>query len=91
MDKEEFVAIKEKLEAMNESFKERFNSVETDIQSLKEQSEKKNEPILTGVQNLSIQYKLDSFDERIKKLEALNQAKETQVVFTNLIRFINWF
>ena len=34
MNNEEFVAFKEKLEAMNESFKERFNSVETDIQSL---------------------------------------------------------
>ena len=77
---EEFATFKEKLEAMNESFKERFNSVETDIQSLKEQSEKINGPILTGVQNQSIQYKLDSFDERIKKLEALNQAKDPQVV-----------
>ena len=36
MDKKEFVAIKEKLEAMNESFKERFSSFKTDIQSLRE-------------------------------------------------------
>ena len=51
MDKEEFIAIKEKLEAMSESFKERFSSVETDIQSLKEQSEKMNGLISNGVQN----------------------------------------
>ena len=87
MNNEEFVAFKEKLEAMNESFKERFNSVETDIQSLKEQSEKINGPISAGVQNQRIQYELDSFDERIKKLEALNQAKVTQVDFINLILF----
>jgi hypothetical protein len=80
MDKEEFVAIKEKLEAMSESFKERFSSVETDIQSLKEQSEKMNGLISNGVQNISILNKLDSFDERIEKLEAFNQAKDTKVV-----------
>ena len=80
MNNEEFVAFKEKLEAMNESFKERFNSVETDIQSLKEQSEKINGPISAGVQNRRIQYELDSFDERIKKLEAFKQAKDTQVI-----------
>ena len=77
---EEFAAFKEKLEAINESFKERFNSVETDIQSLKEQSEKINGPISAGDQNQRIQYELGSFDERIKKLEALNQAKDTKVV-----------
>jgi hypothetical protein len=77
---EKFSAFNEKLEAMNESFKERFNSVETDIESLKEQSEKINGPILTGVQNQSILNKLDSFDERIKKLEAFKQAKDTQVI-----------
>ena len=80
MDKQEFVAIKEKLEAMNESFKERFSSFKTDIQSLKEQSEKINGLISNGVQNISILNKLDSFDERIEKLEAFNQAKDTKVV-----------
>ena len=77
---EEFATFIEKLEAMNESLNERFNSVETDIQSLKKQSEKMNRPISTGVQNQSIQYELDSFNERIRKLETLNQVKESQVV-----------
>jgi hypothetical protein len=77
---EEFATFIEKLEAMNERLNERFNSVETDIQSLKKQSEKMNRPISTGVQNQSIQYELDSFNERIRKLETLNQVKESQVV-----------
>ena len=77
---EEFATFIEKLEAMNESLNERFNSVETDIQSLKKQSEKMNRPISTGVQNQSIQYELDSFNEKIRKLETLNQVKESQVV-----------
>ena len=76
----EFAAFKEKLEASNKSSKERFDSIETEIQSLRRKNDENNGTILSGLQSQSIRNELVAFEERIRRLEALNQATDTQVI-----------
>ena len=76
----EFAAFKEQQKALNESSKERFNSIETEIQSLRRKNDEKNRPVSSAVQSQSIRDELVAFEERIRRLEALNQAKNTIVI-----------
>ncbi len=76
----EFAAFKENQEAFNESFKEQFHLIEERYQSLRKQTQEINGTISTVVQIQSIQNKLETFEERIRCLEALNQASDTQVI-----------
>ena len=76
----EFAAFKEQQEALNESSKERFNSIETEIQSLRRKNDEKNRPVSSAVQSQSIRDEFVAFEERIRRLEALNQAKNTIVI-----------
>ncbi len=76
----EFAAFKEQQEALNESSKERFNSIETEIQSLRRKNDEKIRPVSAAVQSQSIRDELVAFEERIRRLEALNQEKITIVI-----------
>jgi len=76
----EFAAFKEKQEALNESLKERFHSIEEKYQSLRRQTEENNVTISAVVQIQSIRNELVVFEERIRDLEALNQAKNANVI-----------
>ena len=76
----ELDSFKDNQEALNESSKERFNFIETEIQSLRRKIEENNRTISTVVQIQSIQNKLETFEERIGCLEALNQSSNTQVI-----------
>ena len=79
--KKEFNAFKEKQEALNENLKERFELVETRIQGLNHQTDEDNENISTENQIQSIRSELVTFSERLRSLEASNQAKNAQVIF----------
>ncbi len=76
----EFAAFKEKLEALNEILKEQSHSIEERIQGLRKETEENKETLSTYVQNQSIRNKLVSLEQRIRRLEALNQAKDTKVI-----------
>jgi hypothetical protein len=78
--KDELNALKEQNEALKESIKERFHSVEERIQSLRRQTEEYNGTVSTVVQIQSIRNELVSFGERIRNLESLRRAEDTQVI-----------
>ena len=76
----ELTYFKEQQEALNESIKEKFHSVEERIQSLRRQTEEYNVATSTAVQIQSIRNELVSFEARIRNLESLKRAEDTQVV-----------
>ena len=76
----ELTYFKEQQEALNESIKEKFHSVEERIQSLRRQTEEYNGATSTAVQIQSIRNELVSFEARIRNLESLKRAEDTQVV-----------
>jgi len=78
--KDELNALKEQNEALKESIKEQFHSVDEKIQSLSRQTEKYNGATSTAVQIQSIRNELVSFEARIRNLESLKRAEDTQVV-----------
>ena len=70
---------KEQLEELKESLTERFHSIDERIQRLKLESEENNWTISTAVQFQRIRNQLETVEERIRRLEALNQRTNTQV------------
>ena len=78
--KDELNALKEQNEALKEIIKEQFHSVDEKIQSLSRQTEEYNGATSTAVQIQSIRNELVSFEARIRNLESLKRAEDTQVV-----------
>jgi hypothetical protein len=78
--KNEFNAFKEQQQALNEIFKERIHSIDAKVQSFKPQTEEYNENFNTANQIQSIRNELVVFEEKIRDLEALNQAKNANVI-----------
>jgi hypothetical protein len=77
----EFNAFKERQEELIANLVERFELVETRIQGLNHQTDEDNENISTANQIQSIRSELVTFAERLRSLEASNQAKNAQVIF----------
>ena len=78
--RDEFNEFREQVEELRESFKERFHSMDEKIQSLKREYEQKNGNISTAVQIQSIRNKLETVEERIRRLEALKQCTYSEVI-----------
>jgi hypothetical protein len=78
--KNELYAFQEQQKAFNENLNERFHSIDAKIQSLKRQTEECFGTISTDVQIQSIRNKLETFEERIRSLEASRQTTHTQVI-----------
>jgi len=78
--RDEFNAFRVQQEALNESYRERFSSIDERIQSIKKKPEENNGTISNVVKTQSIQNKLETFEERITSLEALNHRTDTKVI-----------
>ena len=72
--------MKEQNEALKEIIKDQIHSVDEKIQSLSRQTEEYNGATSTAVQIQSIRNELVSFEARIRNLESLKRAEDTQVV-----------
>ena len=80
--RDEFNAFRVQQEVLNESYRERFFSIDERIQSIKQKPEENNGTFSNVVQTQDIQNKLQTFEERITSLEALNHRPDTKVILT---------
>ncbi len=78
--RDEFKAFRVQQEALNKSYRERFFSIDERIQSIKRKPEENNGTFLNVVQTQDIQNRLQTFEERITSLEALNNRPDTKVI-----------
>jgi len=77
-------AFKEQQRELNQSFIERLNSLEVQKQNLTSGSNENTETIPTFVQIKNILEKLISFDDRIKRIEELNQDQNQVNILINI-------
>ncbi len=78
--RDEFNAFRVQQEALNESYRERFFSIDERIQILQQEPEANSGTISNVAQTQNIQNKLETFEERITSLEALNHRTDTKVI-----------
>jgi hypothetical protein len=78
--RDEFNAFRVQQEALNESYRERFFSIDERIQILQQEPEANNGAISNVAHTQGIQNKLETFEERITSLEALNHRPDTKVI-----------
>ena len=78
--RDEFNAFRVQQEVLNESYRERFFSIDERILSLQQVPKENNGTISNVVQTQSIQNKLETFEERITSLEALNHRTDKKVI-----------
>ena len=82
--KNDLNAFKEQQRELNQSFIERLNSLEVQKQNLTSGSNENTETIPTFVQIKNILEKLISFDDRIKRIEELNQDQNQVNILINI-------